>query len=154
MAGRKYCPGCFEKQSKIDQLLEENERLRQKLRYEERKAEEGFFGSSTPSSKVPLKGHQTGEQKPKGAKPGHKGVGRKGFTESEADQVLQVSPEGNTSCPDFGGSLEDKGAEERLVIDSEPLKARRLFYCLPKRYCPRCKKLFPSRAFGVLARSL
>ena len=54
MAGRRYCPGCFEKQSKIDQLLEENQRLRQKLRYEERKAKEGFFGSSTPSSKIPF----------------------------------------------------------------------------------------------------
>jgi len=37
----------------------------------------------------PLKGNQTGERKPKGAKPGHRGAGRKGFTESEADQVVQ-----------------------------------------------------------------
>ena len=62
MAGRRYCPGCFEKQSKIDQLREENERLRQKLRYEERKVKEGFFGSSTPSSKIPIKENQTRER--------------------------------------------------------------------------------------------
>jgi len=154
MAGRSYCPGCFEKQNKIDQLLEENARLRQKLRYEERKAQEGFFGSSTPSSKIPVKGNQTGERKPKGAKPGHRGAGRKGFAESEADQVVRVPPELDTLCPHCGKSLEDKGFEERLVIDSQPLKARRLFYRLPKKYCPRCKKLFPSRAPGVLPRSL
>ena len=44
MARGSYCPGCFEKQRKIDQLLEENENLKQKLRYQERKAQEGFFG--------------------------------------------------------------------------------------------------------------
>ena len=154
MASRRYCPGCFEKQSKIDQLLEENERLRQKLRYEERKAKEGFFGSSTPSSKIPCKRNQTEERKPKGAKPGHRGVGRKGFAETEADQVVPVPPELDTRCPHCGGTLEDKGIEERLVLDSQPLKARRLFYRLPKKYCPRCKKLFPSRAPGVLPKSL
>ena len=154
MARRSYCPGCFEKQSKIDQLLEENERLRQKLRYEERKTQEGFFGSSTPSSKIPIKGNQPGERKPKGAKPGHRGAGRKGFAESEADQVVRVPPQLDPLCPHCGGSLEDKGVEERLVIDSQPLKARRLFYRLSKKYCPRCKKLFPSRAPGVLPRSL
>jgi transposase len=154
MAGRGYCPGCFEKQGQIDQLLEENERLRQKLRYEERKAKEGFFGSSTPSSKIPFKDNRTEERKPKGAKPGHRGAGRKGFAQTEADQVVPVPPELDTLCPHCGGALEDKGAEERLVIDSQPLKARRLFYRLPKKYCPRCKKLFPSRAPGVLPKSL
>ena len=154
MAGRRYCPGCFEKQSKIDQLLEENERLRQKLRYEERKPKEGFFGSSTPSSKIPFKEDQSRERKPKGGQPGHRGVGRKGFGETEADQVVPVSPEVGPRCPHCGGGLEDKGIEERLVLDSQPLKARRLFYRLPKKYCPRCKKLFPSRAPGVLPKSL
>ncbi len=154
MASRRYCPGCFEKQTKIDQLLEENERLRQKLRYEERKAQEGFFGSSTPSSKIPCKANQSGERKPKGAQTGHRGVGRKRFGETEADQVVSVSPEVDPWCPHCGGALEDKGIEERWVLDSEPLKARRLLYRLPKRYCPRCKKLFPSRAPGVLPKSL
>jgi len=154
MAGRRYCPGCFEKQRKIDQLQEENEHLRQKLRYEKRKAKEGFFGSSTSSSKIPFKGNQTGERKPKGGKPGHRGVGRKGFGETEADQVVAVPPEVDRQCPHCGGALEDKGIEERLVLDSQPLKARRLFYRLPKKYCPRCKKLFPSRAPGVLPKSL
>jgi transposase len=153
MAGRRFCPGCFEKQSKIDKLLEENERLRQKLRYEEHKAKEGFFGSSTPSSKIPFKGNQTGEHKPKGAKPGHRGVGRKRFAKTEADQIVPVAPD-DTFCPNCGGPLENKGVEERWVIDSQPLKARRIFYRLLKKYCPQCKRLFPSRAPGVLPKSL
>ena len=44
-----YCSGCFEKQQKMDRLLEENQRLKAQLRY--RKEKEGFFGSSTPSSR-------------------------------------------------------------------------------------------------------
>ena len=72
------CPECLKKQQKIDSLLEENQHLREKLKYQQRKEREGFFGSSTPSSKVPLKVNTdhppTG--KPKGAQVGHKGAGR------------------------------------------------------------------------------
>ena len=154
MAAGGYCPGCFEKQRKIDQLLEENARLRQNLRYQERKAQEGFFGAATPSSKIPVKGNQNAPRKPRGAKPGHPGAGRKGFTQSEADQVVHVVPEVDSTCPDCGGELEDKGEKERFVIDSQPLKARRLVYRLPKKYCPQCKKLFQPRTPGVLPKSL
>jgi len=51
----------LEKQSKIDQLLEENERLRQKLRYEERKAKRDF---SVPRRHLedPFKGIRAGAQ--------------------------------------------------------------------------------------------
>lgn len=42
-----YCPGCLEKQRRIDELEEEVRRLKAQRRYEQRKATEGFFGSST-----------------------------------------------------------------------------------------------------------
>lgn len=147
MAVGGYCPGCFEKQRKIDRLPEENQQIKQKLRYQERKAQEGFFGASTPSSKIPVKGNQTGEGKPKGAKPGHRGTGRKRFAPSQADQVIQVAPEADASCPHCGALLEDKGDDERFVIDAEPLQARRILYRLPKRYCPHCKKLVSPGCF-------
>jgi len=50
-----YCKQCLEKQQKINELEEEITRLQGKLRRQERTAREGFFGSSTPSSKVPVK---------------------------------------------------------------------------------------------------
>jgi hypothetical protein len=50
-----YCQQCLEKQQKINELEEEITRLQGKLRRQERTAQEGFFGSSTPSSKVPVK---------------------------------------------------------------------------------------------------
>ena len=49
------CPLCFEKLRRIDDLEDEVKRLRAALGREQRKAKEGFFGSSTPSSKKPVK---------------------------------------------------------------------------------------------------
>lgn len=54
-----YCKGCFEKQLKIDELREEVKRLKAKLNYLERKGQEGYFGSSTPSSQVPYEEQRT-----------------------------------------------------------------------------------------------
>ena len=70
-----FCHGCFEKQIAIDRLEQENARLRQKLRSEERRGKEGFFGSSTPSSKLPVKTNTPAPttRKPRGGKAGTSG---------------------------------------------------------------------------------
>jgi hypothetical protein len=82
------CPVCLEKQRKIDELEDEVKRLRVVLGREQRKAQDGLFGSSTPSSKKPVKkGIEKREGKPKGARPGHKGHGRKGHEEGTADRT-------------------------------------------------------------------
>jgi len=154
MAMRRYCPGCFEKQRKIDQLLEENRLLKEKLRYQQRKVTEGFFGSSTPSAKIPLKPDQNAQRKPKGARPGHKGAGRKGFQASEADQVVEMVPEDGGRCPDCGRPLEEKGRQDRFVLESAPVQAHRILYRLRKRYCSHCKKVFLPAVPGLLPRSL
>jgi hypothetical protein len=72
----------LKKQREIDGLKEEIQRLRQKLSYQDRKGKKGFFGSSTPSAKLPLKANtdKDGIRKPKGARPGHTGAGRKGVS--------------------------------------------------------------------------
>jgi hypothetical protein len=50
-----YCTECLNKQQQINELEDEVVSLKAKLRYQERTAKEGFFGSSTPSSKIPIK---------------------------------------------------------------------------------------------------
>jgi len=45
-----YCPECLRKQQRINELEEEVVQLKARLRYQERTAAEGPFGSSTPSS--------------------------------------------------------------------------------------------------------
>jgi len=150
-----HCPGCFEKQRQIDRLLEENQSLKRKLRYQENKQKEGLFGSSTPSSKVPVKQNTTQRpHKPKGAQPGHKGKGRNGFCESEADRVVEIPAEVGVHCPDCGMVLDDKGVEQRAVIESRPLKAENVLYQFPKKYCPRCKKVFQPHIPAVLPKCL
>jgi transposase len=154
--GINLCRECLKKQQRIDDLREENQRLKQKLKYQERKEKEGFFGSATSSAKVPIKANtaKSKAEKRKGAQRGHKGAGRKAFPEGEADQVVTVGDSLGPKCPDCGRLLEDKGAEERLVIESQPLKAQRVIYRLPKKYCPHCQKVFQAQAPAVLPKSL
>jgi len=68
-----------QKQQQLDRLQEELRRVKAKLRYQERTAREGPFGSSTPSSKVPVKPNSLEENQARkgGAKPGHQGYGRR-----------------------------------------------------------------------------
>ena len=151
----QYCADCFNKQKEIDNLKDEILRLKQKLRYRDRKDKEGFFGSSTSSAKIPLKANIPDKQsKPKGARAGHKGFGRKKLTLSEADCVETVAPLVGDNCPDCGNPLREKGFDERMVFDSRPIKAKRIIYRLPKRYCKHCRRTFQPSAPGVLPKGL
>jgi transposase len=148
------CPLCLEKQREIDRLKEENVLLMQRLSYRERKDKEGFFGSSTPSSQQPVKANTEDVKKPRGAKIGHKGFGRKGFSVSDADRVERVDAIVGEVCPFCGGCLEDKGEDSRSVLDLHPVKAQRVVYLQKKKWCRRCGKTFRGEAPGVLPRNL
>jgi transposase len=152
--GLTFCPGCFDKQQRIDQLEQENQRLKQQLHYRQRQAEEGFFGSSTPSSKIPLKPLTAEENRshPGGAQAGHAGHGRQGLAASQADHLETLSAP--SVCPDCGGPLQDKGIRLRSVLDCPPLKAQQIVYQLEKKYCPRCRRSLQAQAPGVLAKHL
>jgi transposase len=146
------CAVCLHKQRRIDELEDEVKRLRIKLRYEERKAEDGLFGSSTPSSKKPVKPNSAQrEKKPRGAKAGHKGTGRS--SHQEADRSVEIGPR-TEICPDCGNPLEKKGWEERSVLDTPSQKAEKITYRLAKRYCPHCRRNITAQAPGVLPKSL
>lgn len=150
----KYCEDCFQKQLKIEQLQEENTQLKAKLRCRERKESEGFFGSSTPSSKLPVKANTPeGESKPKGAQPGHKGFGRKRVELEDADRIEQVEATIGDTCPFCNEQLSERDIY-RTVLDSRPLKAEKIVYVLPKKHCQRCRKTFQPSAPGVLPKSL
>lgn len=150
-----YCPECLKKQQEIDRLQEENARLKARLRYQERTAREGCFGSSTPSAKVPVKANTAGrgiDTAPGGARPGHKGHGRKAGTPEQADRVITLP--NLEACPDCGGSLQNKGCCHRTVREVQPLQPQRLHYQWEERYCPRCRRTVQPRPPGVLKRNL
>jgi transposase len=148
------CEGCLQKQRKIDQLLEEVRRLKAKLRYQERKDQEGFFGSSTPSSQRPLKANTDKENRNHqgGARPGHKGHGRKAHTQETADEILPI--DAGEICPDCGGLLKLKKIQDRTVIESEPVKPKKILYHLFHRECTQCQHVFRSKVPGVLPKAL
>ncbi|MBE3115591.1 IS66 family transposase [Candidatus Bathyarchaeota archaeon] len=149
-----YCKQCLEKQQKINELQEEIVQLKAKLRYQERTASEGFFGSSTPSSRIPIKPNNPAEHTRNrgGGKAGHKGYGRSSIEKQDADEVKTVKVE--NICPDCGCILEDKGSRTRTVMDCQPIKIKKLLYYLERKYCPRCQKVVAAKAPGVLPKCL
>ena len=149
-----YCKECLNKQQKINDLEEEIVSLRTKLRYQERTAKEGFFGSSTPSSKIPVKPNSQKEYQRNrgGGKPGHQGHGRTSICEEDADKVEKIHID--DTCPDCGSTLEDKGTKTRTVMDCQPVKMKKVVYHLQRKRCPKCKKLISARPPGVLAKCL
>jgi hypothetical protein len=149
-----YCKACIEKDLKIAMLEETIKGFKAQLRYRERKEEEGPFGLSTPSSKVPFKKNAPEEKTNKkgGAVPGHTGHGRISLTEASADTVIdRNAPE---RCPDCGTVLVPvRKQTKRTVIDSAPREPKRILYRLHHSVCPHCKKEFTGKA-PVLPRSL
>ena len=152
--GVNFCPGCFEKQRRIDQLQEEVRSLKQKLRYRQRQAQEGAFGSSTPSARRPFKTNASEEQRAKvgGARRGHQGHGRTRIEASQADRCETV-PVGET-CPHCAGPLQNRGCHSRSVLDAQPLRAQRIVYRLQRKSCPQCRKFIRAQAPSVLPKSL
>ena len=148
-----YCSDCFEKQLRIDELAEENKRLKEQLRYRERKEQEGFFGASTPSSKAPFKKNAPEENANNkgGGVPGHAGHGRAAHTEETADEVVDLDV-GNI-CPDCGGLLIEKEVRNRTVIESAAAKPRKILYHLSIKECKDCRRAFRAKA-PVLPKSL
>jgi len=142
------------KQQEIDRLRAENARLKDRLRYQKRTAREGAFGSSTPSSKIPLKPSAPPSEPSQqgGARAGHGGHGRRAVPTAEADRGQRVTV--GARCPDCGGPLHAKGTAARTVLDVEPLRRQLIAYQREQKYCPRCRRAVAARAPGVLPRHL
>jgi hypothetical protein len=150
----RYCEGCLEKQTKIEQLQDKNRQLKARLRYQERKSEEGYFGLSTPSSKAPFKAGADEENTNKkgGARRGHTGHGRSSQSEETADEVIEVD-EGSV-CSECGETLRVKKIRERTVIESEPVKPKKKLYKLHEKVCQGCGKTVRPVLTSVLPKSL
>jgi hypothetical protein len=145
---RPLCPQCVKLQEEIKRLREENDRLKAQIRYQQRKIDEGYFGSSTPSSKKPFKAYTKAEHDNGGGRVGHRGHGRTAIDEREADEVIVVDTE--QMCPDCQIALESLDLPDRTVIEVEPAQVKKRLYKLTKRRCPQCRRIFRAKAPGVL----
>lgn len=151
--GVNNCESCFEKQRIIDRQFEEIEQLKQKLQVNQRKSKVGFFGSSTPSSQIPLKANSLAENQAKkgGGKLGHAGVGRQIFSAAEADErrVAKVSVD---NCADCECRLHRQSSNERAIYELQPEKLHKVYYQVERKVCPKCRKILSGKVENALAR--
>jgi transposase len=136
-----YCPECLKKQQEINRLQERIRHLEGKLRYRQRQAQEGPFGSATPSSKIPVKPSSLPERQARkgGGKTGHAGHGRRRVAAGAADRVEDV-PAPRT-CPQCGHELRHKDVRERSAADARPVKVEWIVYRVERKVCPQCGKV-------------
>lgn len=155
MSDLRYCKACFEKQQRINRLVEENEKLKARLRAQERSAREGAFGASTPSSKVPIKPNTLDERQARrgGQKPGHAGHGRAALSEEAADRSERVALSLDT-CPDCGVKLVSAGLARRTLVDLRVQRVEKVLLRLERKRCPKCRRRWTARAPGVLPKGL
>jgi len=153
LSSHRCCRGCLEKQTVIDRQHAEIERLRSKLRYQERTAKEGLFGASTSSAKLPVKPNSLAERQARrgGAKPGHPGHGRQALEAHQADQVERIRTA--EVCPDCGVALVARRLRRRTVIDCQPVRHVRKVLELEHKKCPRCGQQFRACAPSVLPKA-
>ncbi len=145
---RPLCPQCVKLQEEVKRLREEKHRLQAQLRYQQRQIDEGYFGSSTPSSKKPFKANTKAERNNGGGRVGHRGYGRTVIDEREADAVVVVDTE--HVCPDCHVALKSLDLPERTVTEVEPVKVQKVLYQLTRRRCPECRRVFRAKAPAVL----
>jgi hypothetical protein len=151
--GVNLCAGCLDKQREIDRLKEEVQRLRLKVCANERKSKVGFFGSSTPSSQIPVKANSLAENQAKkgGGKLGHAGVGRQVFSAAQADEtrVAEVSAQ---MCADCECRLNRQSSNERAIYELQREKLHKVYYTVERKVCPKCRKIVSGKVGNAFRR--
>jgi transposase len=152
--GVNLCEACLQKQLIIDRQKQEILALKQKLKLNEKRLKEGFFGSSTPSSQLPVKENSLAENQAKrgGAQPGHPPNKRQAFSPQQADEV-RLTPVEKQSCPTCQSHLVSHTANERALYDLQQEHLRKLFYHIERKRCPQCQKIFAGKVLNALPRA-
>jgi transposase len=144
----------LEKQRVIDRQFEEIQRLKKKINVNQRTGLQGFFGSSTPSSQVPLKANSLAENQAKkgGGQNGHLGHGRQTFSFDEADErrIAEVSLD---MCETCECNLHRISANERTIYEVERERVKKIYYQINRKVCPKCRKMLSGKVENAFAGS-
>ena len=111
-----------------------------------------IFGSSTPSSLIPIKENSTEEaRRRRGGQPeGHEGHGRKAVAGEDVDETVEL--ERPTTCPLCGGALVNPHSRERIVFDVVPARHVKRKYVVWRAWCPACGEWHEVAPPGVMPR--
>lgn len=163
----RRCDKYSELTAKIDKLEDTVERLaieNRRLRKENERLKDSRsggaanpaqvlpFGSSTPSSKIPVKPNSTEEARSRvGGQPrGHRGHGRVAVRREDADEAVELPRP--PACPDCGHVFSSWTARERTVDDTVPARRIRGVFTVFRAWCPRCGRHHESEVPGALPR--
>lgn len=127
---RLHCAQCVQLQEKVKRLRAENHRLKVPRRrdYQQRQIDEGYFGSSTPSSKKPFKANPQAKRDNGGARFGHRGHGHTRIAEQQANEVIALDTE--PACPACHLSLTFLETRDRTVTEVVPVQVKKVIYKL------------------------
>jgi len=151
--GVNNCEGCLAKQRVIDRQFEEIQKLKQKLKANQRKSEQGFFGLSTPSSQIPVKTNSLAENQAKkgGAKKGHRGVGRQIFNFEESDEA-RIAKVLVDTCQTCECRLSRQSSNERGIYEIERENVKKIYYEIERKVCPKCRLMVSGKVENAFAR--
>jgi transposase len=152
--GVNLCEGCLHKQLIIDRQQQEILALKKKLKLNEKRLNDGFFGSSTPSSQPPVKENSLSENQAKrgGAQPGHPANKRQAFPPQQADEVRQAKLDSQT-CQLCLCHLVSHTPNQRAIFDLQQEQLRKLFYHIERKRCPQCQKIVAGKVLLALPRA-
>ena len=138
------------KTRECERLKAENERL--KAEQSGGAAATPPFGSSTPSSRIPLKANSTEENRARaGGRPaGHAGCGRKSVAPEDADERVDLPL---PVCPVTHETLTDVCATTtRTVYHTVPARVVKQVFTRYRCWCPTCGEYHESEVPGVMPR--
>lgn len=153
------CPKHIEALGKIAAQEEEILRLKSRvahlearLKIEIRHAKEAPFDENTPSSKQNFKKDSPEEKRARqgGAKPGHKGHGRKEVALDDADEAKIA--EAIATCPDCGVALVSVAPRARILRDVPLPKFSNVHWTVERGMCPCCHRTFEGVVIGAMPR--
>lgn len=142
----------FMDQNKLRDALSEAKAKIKKLEKElnRRSGREDPYGLATPSSKKVNKANSTPANRAKrgGAKKGHKGHGRKDFTQEEADRIIHLN---NVPAPcGCGGIWLDGGKKKHCFYHYIPAKLEKRIYYKNVCICSLCGERIVGKTPGVM----
>ena len=151
------CPKHARAIGRIAELEEEIVRLKarvshleSRLKVEVRNAREMPFGENTPPSKVNFRkdSDEAARLRQGGARPGHKGHGRRRVPAEDADERREAPAP--SVCPDCGAPLVRVAPEERVLRDIPSPRFRTVHWTVGRGFCPHCRKAVAGEVPGVL----